>query len=241
MPVTGTPLLAARDISRRYGRLWALRGASFTVHGGEVVGLIGPNGAGKTTLFECVAGTRPATAGHVEIGGTVTSAEHRKQALFFLPDGVRPWRDQPVSWVLEFARGMYGRSEPVDTGIIDALGISRLMSQRLHSLSKGEHKRVMLALALSTSQSLLLLDEPFDGLDLRQTRDAMQLLRGQATRGRTLLLSIHQLADAERTCDRFVLLSAGITVAEGSLAELRATAGVTRDDASLDEVFLALT
>jgi ABC-2 type transport system ATP-binding protein len=177
----------------------------------------------------------------VEIDGVLTTAEHRKHALFFLPDGVRPWREQSVRWVLDFSRGMYGHSDTLDSEIIDALGISRLMSQRLGSLSKGEHKRVMLALALSTSQSLLLLDEPFDGLDLRQTRDAMTLLRAQTGRGRTLLLSIHQLADAERICDRFVLLSAGATVAEGTLRELRAAAGFTRDDVALEEVFLALT
>jgi ABC-2 type transport system ATP-binding protein len=241
MSLTDTPLLAARGVSRRYGRLLALRSATFSVNRGEIVGLIGPNGSGKTTLFECVAGTSPATAGRVEIDGVLTTAEHRKHALFFLPDGVRPWREQSVRWVLDFSRGMYGHSDTLDSEIIDALGISRLMSQRLGSLSKGEHKRVMLALALSTSQSLLLLDEPFDGLDLRQTRDAMTLLRAQTGRGRTLLLSIHQLADAERICDRFVLLSAGATVAEGTLRELRAAAGFTRDDVALEEVFLALT
>jgi ABC-2 type transport system ATP-binding protein len=136
-------------------------------------------------------------------------------------------------------RGMYGADASLNTRIIDALGIGSLMSSRLSTLSKGEHKRVMLAVALLTSQRLLLLDEPFDGLDLRQARDAMALLREQQARGRTLFLSIHQLRDAEQVCDRFVLLSAGQTVGEGSLDELRGMAKI--EQGSLDEVFLALT
>ena len=84
-----------------------------------------------------------------------------------------------------------------------------------------------------------MLDEPFDGLDLRQTREVMAVLRAHASRGRTLFLSIHQLGDAARICDRLVLLSAGRVVGEGSLDELRRR--VERPDAPLEDVFLALT
>jgi ABC-2 type transport system ATP-binding protein len=86
---------------------------------------------------------------------------------------------------------------------------------------------------------LLLLDEPFDGLDFRQTGDAMELLRHTRAQGRTLFLSIHQLSDAARVCDRLVLLSRGRVVGEGTLDELRGAAGLT--DGGLEEVFLALT
>ena len=86
---------------------------------------------------------------------------------------------------------------------------------------------------------MLLLDEPFDGLDFRQTRDVMTLLRHAQAQGRTLFLSIHQLNDAARVCDRLVLLSRGRVVGEGTLDELRATAGLA--DGGLEEIFLALT
>ena len=99
--------------------------------------------------------------------------------------------------------------------------------------------RRLLALGLLTPQPLLMLDEPFDGLDLRQTRDVMTLLKTHAASGRTLLLSIHQLIDAGRVCDRLVLLSAGRVVGEGSLAELQAKAGLP--GAGVEEIFLALT
>jgi ABC-type multidrug transport system ATPase subunit len=97
----------------------------------------------------------------------------------------------------------------------------------------------MLAVGLLTPQPTLMLDEPFDGLDLRQTRDVMRIIREAAQGGRTMFLSIHQLIDAERICDRLVLLSGGRVVGEGTLDELRARAGVTTG--GLEEVFLALT
>jgi len=95
----------------------------------------------------------------------------------------------------------------------------------------------MLALALITPQPLLLMDEPFDGFDLRQTREVMGVLRGLAGNGRTLVLAIHQLIDAERVCGRFVLLVDGRIRGIGTLAELRARTG----KAALEDIFLALT
>jgi ABC-2 type transport system ATP-binding protein len=116
-----------------------------------------------------------------------------------------------------------------------------LQGARLGDLSKGEHRRAMLAAGLLTPQMLLMLDEPFDGLDLRQTRDVMGVLRAHAANGRTLFLSIHQLGDASRVCDRLVLLSGGRIVGEGTLDDLRAKADFRDDEAGLEEVFLALT
>jgi ABC-2 type transport system ATP-binding protein len=240
MSGTSTAILSANDLARRFGSAWALRSASFSVRSGEILGLIGPNGAGKTTLFDCVAGVAPASSGDVRLEGTLVPAEERKRFLFYLPDGMRPWAEHRVRWLLYFVNDVYGASETIDARIIDALGIRPLFASRLGTLSKGEHKRVMLAMALLSSQRLLLLDEPFDGLDLRQTRDAMSLLREECAKGRTLFLSIHQLADAARVCHRFVLLSAGQTVGEGTLDELRALAKLPSDRA-LEEVFLALT
>src|SRR6185369_289896 len=114
---------------------------------------------------------------------------------------------------------------------------------RLGELSKGEHRRVMLAVGLLSPRQLLMLDEPFDGLDLRQTRDVMRVLRSRVSDGggRTLFLSIHQLGDAARVCDRLILLSGGRVVGEGTLHELREKTGMTDDGAGLEEVFLALT
>jgi ABC-2 type transport system ATP-binding protein len=106
-------------------------------------------------------------------------------------------------------------------------------------LSKGYGRRLLLALALLTPHPLLLMDEPFDGFDLRQTRDIMNVLREVAASGRTLVLAIHQLSDAARICDRFVLLADGRVRGVGTLPELRAQAA--KPAAALEDVFLALT
>ena len=229
-------LLTARGITKRFGTKTVLNGVSFSVREGEVLGLIGPNGAGKTTLFECMSGLLPRDGGAIEGAGD----------LFYLPDAIRPWPDQTVDWALRFFEGVFGyktsRQESrlaATSGrptLIEVLGLKAVTASRIGSLSKGECKRFLLALGLLTPQPLLLLDEPFDGLDFRQTRDVMELLRG--VRGRTLFLSIHQLIDAARVCDRFVLLSGGHVVGEGTLDELRARAGV---EGGLEEIFLALT
>ncbi|HZS10292.1 MAG TPA: ABC transporter ATP-binding protein [Blastocatellia bacterium] len=232
-------LLKVTGISKRFGARPALEGVSFSVHEGEVLGLIGPNGAGKTTLFECLAGLTPADAGEVEFRHQSLAPARRKQALFYLPDGIRPWADQTVGFALSFFEGLYARPAGEGAELVNTLKLEKLVKARIGSLSKGECKRTLLALGLLTSQPLLLLDEPFDGLDLRQARDVMTLLRTYTSKGRTLFLSIHQLTDAARVCDRLVLLGAGKVAGEGTLAELQMKAGLT--EGGLEEVFLALT
>jgi ABC-2 type transport system ATP-binding protein len=235
-------LLRAQGITKHYGRNMVLSDAGFTVMEGEVLGLIGPNGSGKTTLFECLAGLLPCDGGNVEFRGRPLPAARRKEALFYLPDGIRPWASQPVHFVLAFFEALYSRPRGEGAALARDLQLEPFLKSHVGSLSKGEAKRVLLALGLLTPQPLLLLDEPFDGLDFRQTRDVMARLRTVPAHGRTLFVSIHQLVDAARMCDRLVLLSRGRVVGVGTLPELRALAGLADTDAAgLEEVFLALT
>ena len=231
-------LIKVSGISKQFGRNTVLADAGFSVREGEVLGLIGPNGAGKTTLFECLAGLVDADGGAVWFRGRELPPARRKQALHYLPDAIRPWPDQTVRAVLSFFAALHGRAAAEAERLLGELKLEELAGSRVGSLSKGESKRLLLAMGLLAPHPLLLLDEPFDGLDFRQTRDAMMLLRGAAG-GRTLFLSIHQLNDAQRVCDRLVLLSRGRVVGEGTLDELRAAAGLA--DGGLEEVFLALT
>jgi ABC-2 type transport system ATP-binding protein len=229
-------LLAAKGITKHYGPNAVLRDVRFSVRECEILGLIGPNGAGKTTLFECLAGLIPMDAGAIQF----QTPAPRKQSLFYMPDGIRPWPDQTVAWALAFFEKLYAREKGEGAALAESLHLGRLLRSRIGSLSKGESKRLLLALGLLTPQPLLLLDEPFDGLDFRQTRDVMTLLREiPPERGRTLFLSIHQLTDAARVCDRLVLLSRGQVAGEGTLDELRIQAGVS--GGGLEEIFLALT
>jgi ABC-type multidrug transport system ATPase subunit len=213
--------LAVAQLSARRGARQVLTDVSFTAHPGKILGVIGPNGAGKTTLFECVAGLLP-------FEGKVDS-----DLLFYVPDAIRPWPDQTVRWTLELTSRMFDAQ--LDEALLDDLDLIGLQHAAVKSLSKGEAKRLDIAIGLASPRTVLLLDEPFDGLDLRQTRQVMDVLRRDAANGRTLVLSIHQLSDAARACDRFLLLDHGTSVAEGTLDEL--TSGV----GGLEEVFLALT
>ncbi len=233
------PLLQVSGLSKRYGDQYALADVSFPVHGQEVLGLIGPNGAGKTTLLEAIAGVLPADAGLVLWQGTLLSQARRRDLIFYLPDGLRPWDDQFVIRIVDFFATVYRRSRGDVLEVIRSVGLLPVLNKRINALSKGYNRRLMLALALLTPQPFLLMDEPFDGFDLRQTREIMGVLRKIVEQGRTLVLAIHQLIDAERMCDRFVLLADGRTRGMGTLDELRAQSGKT--SAGLEDVFLALT
>jgi len=232
-------LLAVDQLTKTFGRRCVLSDVSFTVYTGEVLGLIGPNGAGKTTVLECLAGLLPLTSGTLKAGDKSAALTRRKDLLFYMPDGILPWPEQSVQQVLQLFEKMYRSGADKLAALIEALRLHELRRARVGTLSKGERKRLMLALGLLTSQPLLLLDEPFDGLDLRQTREVMSLLRKESATGRALFVSIHQLNDAARVCDRLVLLNDGHRVAEGTLSELQAQANVR--EGGLEEIFLALT
>jgi ABC-2 type transport system ATP-binding protein len=232
-------LMQVTGLAKRYGDQRALSDISFTVNAGEVLGLIGPNGAGKTTLMQAIAGTLATDDGRILWRGTPLPLPRRREFLFYLPDGVRPWEDQYVARVTELFAAIYGRSQAFLAQTIHALGLAPVLCKRVVELSKGYARRLLLALALLTPQPLLLMDEPFDGFDLRQTRDVMNVLREVAGGGRTLVLAIHQLRDAARVCDRFVLLAEGHVRGAGTLAQLQAQAG--KPAADLEDVFLALT
>ena len=111
----------------------------------------------------------------------------------------------------------YRRSADEVSEIVSTVGLRPVLAKRIHSLSKGYNHRLIIALGFLTRHPILLMDEPFDGFDLRQSRDMMGVLRGVASGGRTLLLSIHQLRDAEQVCDRFALLADGRIRGVGTL------------------------
>jgi ABC-type multidrug transport system ATPase subunit len=238
-------LFEARNLTKRYGRLTALADVSFSVRSGEVLGLIGPNGSGKTTLFECLGGVLPLDGGTVVRDGRPLTDRERAATAFYLPDGIAPWPAQSVHWAIDYTLGLFNGRAGLRDEVIRRLDIEPFLDQTIGSLSKGQRKRALLAIGLLMPHPVLMADEPFDGLDLRQSREVAQTLRSYASAGRTMFLSIHQIADASRVCDRFVLLSGGRSRGEGTRQELAALAAArpgspaTGDD--LEEVFLALT
>ena len=233
------PLLRVDSVSKRYEDQTILSDVGFDIHAGEILGIIGPNGAGKTTLLETVAGLQPVDKGHVRWHGKPLPPSRRREAIFYLPDGVRPYQEQPVTRLLTFFADVYRRPTNEGEDAIESLGLTPVLHKRVYALSKGYSRRLMLTLGLLAPHPLLFMDEPFDGFDLRQTREIVNLLRHEAIEGRSFVLAIHQLADAERVCDRFVLLADGSVRGVGTLNDLRARTGIA--DGRLEDMFLALT
>jgi ABC-2 type transport system ATP-binding protein len=232
-------LFEVNGLSKQFGDIAALSGVGFQVRRAELLGLIGPNGAGKSTLFECLAGVLPSNSGTVRVDGRPITAQQRTALMFYVPDGIAPWPSQSLRWALDFTIGFFGGRADQRDEVIEQLDLRSLLHQSIGTLSKGQRKRALLSIGLLSPQPALLIDEPFDGLDLRQARDIAAALRTHAARGRTLFLSIHQIGDAARICDRFVLLSNGRVCGEGTVQELAALAAVSNEN--FEEVFLALT
>jgi ABC-2 type transport system ATP-binding protein len=233
------PLLEVASLAKSRGDQLALADVTFSAVAGEILGIIGPNGAGKTTMLECLAGVLSTDSGEVSWRGKVLQAARRREAIFYVPDGVRPYQDQFVAQVLAFFADVYRRSETDVADAIAAVGLRSVLKKRVHSLSKGFGRRLLLAVGLLAPHEVLLMDEPFDGFDPRQTREIVGVVRSEAAKGRSLLLAIHQLIDAERICDRFVLLSDGRVRGIGTLGDLRARTCLSTG--SLEDIFLALT
>ena len=232
-------LMTVDGIGKAFVDQRVLADVSFEVASGEILGLIGPNGAGKTTLLECIAGLLPADAGEVRWRGSSLPPVRRKERLFYVPEAISPYPDQRTVEVLKFFREVYRLSPARMERLVRELGLEPALAKPVGALSKGYRRRFLLALGLLAPRPVLLMDEPFDGFDLRQTREVMNLLRNEAADGRALVLSIHQLGDAQRVCDRLVLLSGGRVMGVGTLAELTASVRLPMGTA-LEEVFLAL-
>ena len=236
--------LKVGPLTKTFGRTVALDEVSFEIRPDEVLGVIGPNGAGKTTLFECLAGILPLDSGGIAEGARPLTRREQSNRLFYVPDQIAPWPTESVQWALDFTVGFFNGVKARRNAVVESLRLQPLLKTRLGALSKGQRKRVLLAVGLLTPQPILLIDEPFEGLDLRQRREVADALASTLTDGRTLVLSIHQISEAARVCDRFVLLSGGRVGGEGTveeLARLVASKGTGTGRADLEDLFLALT
>lgn len=235
-----TDLLAVSGLGKSIGRRRVLDGVTFSVRPGEVLGLVGPKGAGKTTLLGCLAGLLPTQAGRVTDGmGKDLSPAVRRKLLFYLPDGILPWPEQSLDRLLGLWSHLWRVPEAREEALVERLELWRFRDLKAGSLSKGERERMLLALGLMSPRPLLLLDEPFDGLDLGQAREVAKLLKEAAAEGRTLLLSLHEMGDAGRVCDRIVILDRGRVAGVENIDHLRERPGFARG--SLNEGVLAPT
>ena len=232
-------MLTVRDITVRAGSRILVDGASLEVAAEEVVAIIGPNGAGKTTLLEAMLGLRRADAGNVLLDGApLATFAARARAFAYLPDAAELPPELGVREVTEHALAHRARPRELVDLLRERLDVSTLLDSPCGVLSRGEKQRVALFVALAVQRPVVVLDEPFNAFDPLQLRDVLAAVKLVADSGARLLATVHQLGDAEKVANRFLLLAEGRRVAWGDLESLRAEA--KRPGGSLEDVFVAL-
>ena len=218
-------MLELRDLSRRYGQTIALDGLSLEVPAGDVVGFVGPNGAGKTTAMRIALGVLEPDVGEVLWRGA--PATRGDQRLFgYMPEERGLYPKMRVDRHLRYLAMLHGREQAAAgeaaASWIERLGIAEHAEQRIEELSLGNQQRVQLAAALVHDPPVLILDEPFSGLDPIGTDVMSEVLAERAADGAAVIFSSHQLELVERVCDRVAIINRGSMVAAGRVDELRA-------------------
>jgi ABC-2 type transport system ATP-binding protein len=236
-------VLKVDGLTKRYGALTAIRDLSFTVQPGEVLGLLGPNGSGKSTTVKILTGLLQPTSGDVLLDG--------RDALADLPAykaqiGYVPEEPHLYSYLTgpEYLR-LVGRLRQLPDDVLDTkidsflqlLGIYDDRYQTLSSYSKGMRQKILIAAAVLHDPRIVVLDEPFSGLDVTAARVLKAFVRAIAADGKMVVFSSHVLEVVEQVCSRVVILKEGHIVGHDSVANLRATLALP----SLDAVFATLT
>ena len=219
-------MLELSGLSKRFGSLQALDDLSLSLNRGEIVGFVGSNGAGKSTTMRIVMGVLAADSGAVTWMGAPVDAAIRR-TIGYMPEerGLYP-RMKVVEQLIYLAR-LHGLSASAAKAAAnqwtERLGLEERRGDEVQSLSLGNQQRVQLAAALVSDPELLILDEPFSGLDPVAVDVMSQVLLERAAAGVPTLFSSHQLDVVERLCDRVVIIRSGRLVADGTIPELQAT------------------
>jgi ABC-2 type transport system ATP-binding protein len=212
-----------QDLRKRYGAVEALRGVSLRVEDGEIFGLIGPNGAGKTTTVECVLGLREPDSGTIELCG-IDARRHPRAAKRTVGAALQTTALQDKITPRE-ALALFGAFYPAPASpeaLLDRFSLSAKADAPFDSLSGGQRQRLALALAFVHQPDLVFLDEPTAGLDPQARRELHEEITGLKRDGQTVLLTTHDLAEAQTLCDHIAIIDRGRVIASGRPAELTA-------------------
>lgn len=222
-----TDLITLDGLTRNFGPIKAVRGVSFTVRKGEVLGLLGPNGAGKSTTMKMLAGFLAPSAGSASVCGFDVQAQpiEAKRRLGYLPEGAPAYADMTPRGFLAFIariRGFSGDEAKRRIALaVERANLQSVLEQPIDTLSKGYKRRVGLAQALLHDPDVLVLDEPTDGLDPNQKHEVRALIQELAP-NKAIIVSTHILEEVEAVCSRAVIIAKGRIVADGTPADLAA-------------------
>jgi len=235
-------MLELRHVTKRFSSSVAVRDVSFTANAGEVTGYLGPNGSGKSTTLKMITGLIEPTEGDILFHGQPIGRDRiaYRQRLGYVPEEPHLYPHLTGSEYLEMVgqlRGLPTRllAEKVE-GFLRLLALYEDRYVPIASYSKGMRQKVLLAAALLHNPDLVLLDEPFSGLDVNSALVLRSVIRELAARGKVVLFSSHELETVERVCSRVVILHRGRVVANDSIQELRSLMSLP----TLEEIFSQL-
>jgi ABC-type multidrug transport system ATPase subunit len=231
--------LAVEDLSVARGGRSILHRVSFDLCPGEIVAVIGPNGAGKTSLLEAVLGFLRIESGRVSFAGReLRSLSSRARTFACMVESAEPPAEVRVAVLVEHAIRFGRPPAGLAQDLLDRLGLIRVRDMRPAELSRGERQRVNLFIALCTHRPVVVLDEPLGVFDPLQLFEVLDVLRERARDGTSVLLSVHQLSDAEKIAERILLLDDGRVAAFGSIGGLAALSGAP--GGALEEVVVRI-
>ena len=219
-------MLEVRDLHKTYGSVVAVDGVSLDAARGEILGLLGPNGAGKTTTVSIVAGLVRADSGQVRIGGKPLGGDSdpTKRKLGLVPQDLALYDELPARDNLALFAALYGISggaaRQAMGAALDLVGLADRAGHRVKDFSGGMKRRLNLAAALLHDPEVLLLDEPTAGVDPQSRNAIFDNLETLRDRGKTLVYTTHYMEEAERLCDRLVVIDHGKVIAAGTLQDL---------------------
>ncbi len=213
-----------RSVRKSYGAEFSLKDVNLNIETGKIFALLGPNGAGKTTLVKLMLSLMYCDAGEIKINGHLTSKASSREGVAFIPEKFSFFPYYTVRGVLEFFGKMKGLRGPLlndqINSALEELCITDLKNRKLQSLSKGQIQRTGLASLLIGDNRLLILDEPFSGLDPIGMRDLKEILKKQKAQGKTIFLNSHILSEMELICDDVAILNKGELLFCGSVQSI---------------------
>ena len=221
MVVGAVQPITVRGLTKHYGNHQAVRGIDLDVHKGEVFALLGPNGAGKTTTVEILEGIRNRSAGDVQVLGSDPAQDRRswRARIGVVPQSTGVYLDLTVGEVIGHFAAFYPAPLPV-AQVLDMVGLTEQRKKQTVALSGGQQRRLDVAVGVIGDPELIFLDEPTTGLDPVARREAWDLVRYFADRGKTTVLTTHYLEEAEALAQRAAIIVDGRVVESGAMHEL---------------------
>ena len=227
-------MIKLKNISKSYSGNKVLDNISLSIPKNSITGIIGPNGAGKSTLIRIITGFEFPDSGNIRMfKSKVKNFNERKKYISYMSETMLLYQGYIVSDFLEFFHNASGFK---DDDLFDSLSLKKIVQKKIGHLSKGWHQRLKLYISMCNNREIVILDEPFDGFDPLQLREINKLFKAQRLNGRSFVFSIHQLSDAQKICNYFILLDEGKVLTEGSLDKLgdRFLSG----SGSLEDIFI---